>query len=130
MKVASLVLHYLTQEILFVNAYRVTWSKSDLLTFCFLLGNHSEALLVNLDRLVNLIRADGPLLCYMYQCRAITLEEKEACNSRLNSYECTRHLLNIVQTKGDWVYKSLVDTWTLIDTSLTPYQILDWSEQS
>jgi predicted ABC-type ATPase len=27
------------------------------------------------------------------------------------------------------VYKSLVDTWTLIDTSQTPYQILDWNEQ-
>ncbi|MGL4230476.1 MAG: zeta toxin family protein [Casimicrobium sp.] len=28
------------------------------------------------------------------------------------------------------VYKPLVDAWTLIDTSQTPYQILDWSEQT
>jgi predicted ABC-type ATPase len=28
------------------------------------------------------------------------------------------------------IYKPLVDAWTLIDNSQTPYQILDWSEQS
>lgn len=28
------------------------------------------------------------------------------------------------------VYKHLVDTWTLIDTSTTPYQLIDWSEKS
>ncbi len=28
------------------------------------------------------------------------------------------------------MYKPLVDAWTLIDNSQTPYRILDWSEQS
>jgi predicted ABC-type ATPase len=30
----------------------------------------------------------------------------------------------------DSVFKNLVDTWTLIDTSTTPYQLIDWSEKS
>jgi predicted ABC-type ATPase len=29
----------------------------------------------------------------------------------------------------DNVYKSLVDAWTLIDTSTSPYEVLDWSER-
>ncbi|TAG82314.1 MAG: Zeta toxin family protein [Burkholderiales bacterium] len=28
------------------------------------------------------------------------------------------------------VYKSLVDAWTLIDTSKSPYEVLDWSERT
>ncbi|TAG00626.1 MAG: Zeta toxin family protein [Betaproteobacteria bacterium] len=29
----------------------------------------------------------------------------------------------------DGVYQSLVDAWTLIDTSTSPYEVLDWSER-
>jgi predicted ABC-type ATPase len=30
----------------------------------------------------------------------------------------------------DTIYKSLVDAWTLIDTSKSPYEVLDWSERT
>jgi predicted ABC-type ATPase len=30
----------------------------------------------------------------------------------------------------DTIYKSLVDAWTLIDTSKSPYEVLNWSERT
>ena len=71
---------------------------------------HRQVLTTNLDSLVNLVRADGPLMWYMFEKGAVSDEEKAHCSEKdVNSYECTRRLLEIVIGKATWVYETFLD---------------------